>query len=362
MSQRRILLLVTDLEIGGTPTVVRELATRLHDSAKGVQVEVACLAKWGPVADQIRDAGVDVTALNAMRRWHLPRVVRELRRLVGDKSVDTVFSFLLHANVAAAIASRKLPGVRFLQSIQTTQPGPLWHWRVQRLIQRAAEKVVVPSQSVADAALLWSRVPAEKIVVIPNAVDPASFPRSQIPLQDPRPFPVVFIGRLDPIKQVPDLVSAVCRLGGLVHLDVWGEGPDRANIEMELDVWRPAAEQWVTLRGATDDPRPALANAGLLVLPSAAEGFGLVLIEAMAAGVPVLATNVAGIRDVVRDGETGLLVEGKHPIGALVEIIPRIVSDRDLRRRLAENGLAEVRHRFSWETVLPSYQRLLNIE
>src|SRR4051794_484999 len=61
---QRILLLLTDLEIGGTPTVVRELAIRLNDPPR-VHVEVACLAKWGPVADQLREAGVEVTALGA---------------------------------------------------------------------------------------------------------------------------------------------------------------------------------------------------------------------------------------------------------------------------------------------------------
>src|SRR4051812_48473594 len=105
---RRILLLITDLQIGGTPTVVRELATRLNDPAGGVHVEVACLSKWGPVADQIRDAGVTVTALDATRSSQLPAVVGRLRRLVREHSIDTVFSFLFHANAVAALASRRL--------------------------------------------------------------------------------------------------------------------------------------------------------------------------------------------------------------------------------------------------------------
>jgi len=124
---RRILLLITDLEIGGTPTVVRELATRLHDPATGVHVEVACLAKWGPVADLIKAAGVTVTALNARGSRELFRTTSRLRELAREHRIDTVFSFLVHANFIAARASRKLPGVRFLQSIQTvpcTLEGP----------------------------------------------------------------------------------------------------------------------------------------------------------------------------------------------------------------------------------------------
>src|SRR5439155_2518420 len=96
----------------------------------------------------------------------------------------------------------------------------------------AAEKVVVPSESVATAARQWSRVPAEKLWVIANAVDPDSFQRSSIPARDPRPYPVTFIGRLDPIKRVDALADAVLRLNGLAHLHVWGEGPARPAIEM----------------------------------------------------------------------------------------------------------------------------------
>src|SRR4051812_17014312 len=93
---RRILLLITDLEIGGTPTVVRELAVRLN-APPAVEIDVACLKGWGPVAGQLRDAGINVTALGASRPWHLPAAVRAVRRLVLGRGIDTVFSFLIHA-------------------------------------------------------------------------------------------------------------------------------------------------------------------------------------------------------------------------------------------------------------------------
>ena len=80
---RRILLLITDLEIGGTPTVVRELAIRLRVAGE-VHVEVACLSRWGPVARQLDDAGVPVIALGATRVTQLPRVVRRIRALIAE--------------------------------------------------------------------------------------------------------------------------------------------------------------------------------------------------------------------------------------------------------------------------------------
>jgi glycosyltransferase involved in cell wall biosynthesis len=357
---RRILLLITDLEIGGTPTVVRELAGRLHRPAEGVHVEVACLSAWGPVADQIKAAGVEVTALGARRAFQFPGVVRRLRRLVRERQIDTVFSFLLHANAVAAAASCALPGVRFLQSIQTTQPNPRWHWRLQRLVHRGSEYVVVPSQSAADVARQWSNIPVEKLIVIPNAVDPDAFAQSSVALRDPRPYPIGFIGRLDAIKRVDRLVDDVAVLEvtapGLVHLHIFGDGPERGRIEASID--RARMRHAVTMHGAAARPQEALSELGLLLLRSDAEGFGLVLIEAMAAGVPVLANDVPGIRDVVRSNETGLLVHPGSPIEG-VFAIRRVVEDRAFRDRLIRNGLTEVRERFSWGNVVPAYRQLL---
>jgi glycosyltransferase involved in cell wall biosynthesis len=362
MAERRILLLVTDLEIGGTPTVVRELATRLHDPEKGVHVEVACLSKWGPVADQIRDAGVEVTALNAWGVRDLV-VVRRLVRLVHRHQVDTVLSFLIHANAVAAAIGPFCRGVRFLQSIQTTQPAPRWHWRLQRLVHRAAETVVVPTESVAEAAATWSAIPRQKVVLIPNAIDPDAFARSAVPLSHPRPYPVGFIGRLDRIKRVEVLLNNMFVLRttapGLVHLHVYGDGPERAFLQSRIRDMNLDAV--VTMHGPIPRPQDALTGLGMLVLPSLAEGFGLVLIEAMAAGVPVVATNTLGIRDVVRPDETGLLVQVDSPLEIAVAI-RRLIEDDDLRARLIRNGLAEVRERFSWAAILPSYRRLLGID
>jgi glycosyltransferase involved in cell wall biosynthesis len=271
---------------------------------------------------------------------------------------DTVFSFLVHANAAAWMASPFCRGVRFLQSIQTAQPDPGWHWRVQEFAATAAERVVVPSSSVADVAGRWAGIAREKLVVIPNAVDAGSFSRSPLPAEDPRPYPIVFLGRLDPVKRVPDLLEAVRLLDGLVHLHVYGEGRDRRRI-VET-VARLKLDSRVTLHGAVSAAAEALRTAGLLVLPSQAEGFGLVLIEAMAAGVPVVATDVAGIRDVVSNDRTGLLVPPGDP-PALAGAIRRVLEDRSLRDSLVREGIRHVRERFSWEGVLPRYRALLGI-
>jgi len=351
---RRILLLITDLQVGGTPTVVRELALRLSRGG-GVEVHVACLAPWGPVADQIQAGGVPVTALDADDVYDLPVVVARLVRLIRQQRIDTIFSFLIHANAVAAMASRIVRDLRLIQSIQTTQPRPRWHWWLHAIVHQAAEAVVVPTPSVAAAAEQRSCVPREKLIVIPNAIDVEAFrqPRAE---RD-RVREIAFIGRLDPVKRIGDLLQAMQRLDGTMRLSIYGDGELRYELREQID--QLGLRGIVELRGTTPAPQ-ALADADLLVLPSEAEGFGLVLIEAMAAGVPVVATDAPGIRDVVRHEQNGLLV----PVGdpeALAGAIVRLAEDADLRRRLTEQGLRDVAERYTWEPVMRQYRRVLGL-
>ena len=107
-------------------------------------------------------------------------------------------------------------------------------------------------------------------------------------------------------------------------------------------------------------PEQALNEIDTLVLPSAAEGFGLVLIEAMAAGIPVVASDVPGIRDVVTANETGLLVPRRRSARAIADAILRLSNDPALRRRLTINGLKTVADRYTWDRILPQYRQLLD--
>ncbi len=349
-------MLITDLQIGGTPTVVRELAVRLH-RPPGVVVEVACLAGWGPVADQLTKRGIKVTPLYASGIFDVG-VLRRLKRLIRHRGYDTVFSFLVHANALAAAAAMRLPDLRYFQSIQTTQRRPRWHWLVQGVAQRKAERVAVPSPSVAETARKWAKLPFGKLVVIPNAVEMSDFSDMPSRAEPPRPVRVGFIGRLDPIKRIPDLLKAVRLLGADYRLEIFGEGSERS--KLQGIVQRDGLQSRVKFHGAIDRPRKALEQIDLLVLPSAAEGFGLVLIEAMAAGVPVVATNVPGIRDVVQDGRTGLLTPVASP-KQLAKTVARLIADSDLRRALTAAGRVDVAARFTWEKVLPQYRTLLGL-
>jgi glycosyltransferase involved in cell wall biosynthesis len=368
---RRVLLLNTDLELGGTPTVIRELALRLREAADA-HIEVACLAQQGPIGQEIAQAGTTVTPLNATGAADLS-VASRLVHLIRDHKIDTVFSFLMHANTMAAVASLVCRNVRFIQAIQTTQPHPRWHWAVQAAAQFAADKIVVPSPSVANAARDWAGVANEKLVIIPNAIDEDGTGFLTVSKDAKPPVPqldnarhgqearatvrIGFIGRLDPVKRIPDLLRAMLFVrGGQLH--IFGAGEERSKLDqMVLDLH--LCER-VTLRGPSAGPLEALRQIDLLVLPSQAEGFPLVLIEAMAAGVPIVGTDAPGIRDVIVAGCTGLLV----PVGSppeLARAIQTLIDHPQQRRHLAAEAISDVQRRFTWRTVLPQYLKLLDL-
>jgi glycosyltransferase involved in cell wall biosynthesis len=278
-------------------------------------------------------------------------------QFVQEHNIDTVFSFLVHANAVSAISARKLRGVRLIQSIQTIQRRPAWHWWLQSLIQSRAEKIVVPSTAVARVARQRCHVPNERLVVIPNAVDPADFTQSSV-FQNDRPR-VGFIGRLDPVKNVDQLILATWGIPAPhAELHIFGEGPERPRLEAIIR--RIDEPGCVHLHGVISRPQDALRQMDLLVLPSAEEGFGLVLIEAMAAGVPVITADSGGVLDIVQHEVNGLLAAPNAQ--AIRFQIQRVATDSTLRNRLIEAGLKTVREKFTWDIVLPQYRRLLEID
>jgi glycogen(starch) synthase len=203
----------------------------------------------------------------------------------------------------------------------------------------------------------------ERIVVIPSGVEPALFaPAGDDPFPSlPRPR-ILFLGRLAAQKDVGTLLRAAATLD--VHLLIVGDGPQRAMLEQQARQLGLAGR--VTFAGFLDRARvpAALRTSDVLVLPSAYEELGSVLLEAMWAGVPVVASRTGGIPEIVEDGRTGLLVE-PHDSTAFARAIGAILSDRGLAARLRTRAL-ERAPAYDWRLlsarVLAVYERVLHQE
>lgn len=209
--------------------------------------------------------------------------------------------------------------------------------QVEQSALRHAAAVVVLADRTARL-LIDDGIPTERVHRIPSGFDPALF-TSEVADQFPTlPRPrVAYVGRLAPQKRPEVLVQAFGLLQHFAHLLIIGDGPDRAQIE-RLAASSPAADR-ITLHGFVEhDAIPSvLGSIDLLVLPSAYEELGSVLVEAMAAGVPVVATHVGGIPEVVVTDETGLLVPPDDP-AALAAAMECLLGDTALAKRMGSRA------------------------
>lgn len=211
---------------------------------------------------------------------------------------------------------------------------------------RRARTIVVPSAFLAEIAARWG-LDARRITVLTN---PAPPPRDVEPEQLP-PRTFVFVGRLTEAKDLPTAFAAVELVEG-ARLVVVGDGPDRAALE------RLAGDR-VEFRGALprDDALRVVAGAEAALLSSAWENLPHSSVEALSVGVPVVATAVGGVPEVVRDGENGLLVPARDP-DALAAAMRRLLDEPGLRDRLAAGAKPSV-EALSSETVYTRLEAIL---
>jgi glycosyltransferase involved in cell wall biosynthesis len=224
-------------------------------------------------------------------------------------------------------------------------------------VVRQANKVIVPSEYLANWVAKWG-VLTEKIAVIYNAVE---IPDGVEPLSIPLKTPVkaVTVGRLVPWKQVDGLIEALNEISEL-GLVVVGDGPERPRLERIAQELGVSGRVYFAGQRSKKETLSLMAACDLFVLNSTYEGLPHTVLEAMALGLPVIATAVGGTPEVVRDGETGLLVCSGNR--ALEKTLCALVADEKARQRLGENAQRWVREHMSLEVMVTSTEKVLQSE
>jgi glycosyltransferase involved in cell wall biosynthesis len=298
-----------------------------------------------------------------------------LRRYIATAQPDIVVSFLSHFTVYAAVRTAGT-AARYVVSQQTPLSGFLqdadYHWRrpahrrVFETVARAAypgvDLIAATSRGVADDLVANFSVRRDQIAIVHNPVDVSAVEASAAePIEpaltaDDVPT-IVTAGRLADAKNLPLLVSSLAALARRVNFRAWilGQGELEADLRQRLAAADLASR--VTLLGFQANPWKFMARATVFVLTSRYEGFGNVLIEAMACGLPVVATASYGTREIVRHDESGLLVEAHEP-DAVAAALERILTDASLHNRM--RAAARVRAReFSVPAVVREFGEAL---
>jgi glycosyltransferase involved in cell wall biosynthesis len=305
-----------------------------------------------------------------LRRW------LGLRRYLRVSRPHLVVSFLSYFSVLAAVRGSGV-GARVVFNQQTPMSAFLtdtdypwrraWHRRafslVTRVGYRLADAIVTTSAGVADDLVTAFGVPRRRIRVVHNPVDLGAITTAAAEPMDPAyervwSSPVVVAaGRLADAKNYPLLLDALAVLRRTVpaRLFVLGQGDREA--AMREQIGRLGLGDSVVLCGFQANPWKYIARADVFALTSRYEGFGNVIVEAMACGVPVVATSSPGTREIISAEIDGLLVD-RHEPGAVADALERVLTDTTLRCRLA-GGARRSAARFASPTVAAAYDALL---
>ena len=344
-------MLMTDvIGRGGAEKALVDLALRIDRSRYNVSVcATRSAGNYQPILDA---AGVRTTVIGRKSRWELYRLLG-LVSLMRKQPVHILHTHLFGSNTWGRLLG-KLAGVPVIVAHEhwSTKSRPeVW---VDTVLSRLSDRVIVPSVWSKETVVRIDRIPSRLVSVIYNGVDISQFAPNMEARNDLRlelgfpqgAFVVGTVGRLSPEKGgVDNLIRAVARLREERHearLLIVGDGPLRVELEsLNTSLGSPAI-----FAGLRSDVARVLNALDVFVMPSLNEALPIALLEAMSVKLPVVATRVGGIPEVLEDGKNGLLVP-PGDVGALEAALRRLASDPEQRERLGSAGQAQVHSRFT---------------
>jgi len=359
---RRVLLMVETFNRGGSESQMVQLARRLNSSK--YHVTAGCIRAAGPLQTELSACGIPIFEFPSTGMLK-PKGVYQLIRLaffLRKNRFHVVHTFDLYSTLLGVPAAwlARVPVI-----ISSRRDLASWWWytprnrRILRYIQNRSTFVVANSIAVRDFLVKEDRFKPAKIRVILNAVDGNRFRRDRgdrgthFPFVSEREILIAVVANMNvETKGHLDLVEAakrVCTHFPGVRFVLIGDGPKRADIERRVRYL--CLEEFFIFLGKRDDAPELLSCCDVSVLPSWAEGLPNAVIESLAVGLPVVATMVGGIPEIIEDGKSGLLVPAHEP-ASLAEAILRLLNDPELARALGRAGRERVAKIFSFERLL----------
>ena len=359
----RLLFAIDNLRHGGAQKVLRAILSRLDRDR--VEASIWCLGGTSAIEAWYTELGVQVIryptwqmlcGIGLLRMW--------VRLLVSRPAL--VQTFLFHADVFGRLLSRMAFVPVVVSSVRATNRRKAW-WQflLDRLTASMADRVIAVSNATREFAIEHEGVSAERTAVIANGIDVDRYvpgegrdeARAELGY-GPEHVVVGTIGRLHEQKGHVYLIDALERLSAShpeLRAFIVGYGPLESSLNERIQ--RLGLADRVRLLGYRTDTARLLAAMDVFVLPSLWEGMPNALLEAMAMGLPVVATGVDGNLDLVADGETGMLI----PAGdaeALASAIQCLARDADRAREMGSRGRERAAQQFSLERAIESYLRL----
>lgn len=349
--QERFLVVSDEMEVGGSQRQIVLLLLGLKQ--RGIEVELLYFRKPSFLLDAVVAAGIPVHRIDK-RRAVDPLFLLRLWQFLRRGRYALVHCFSVTAELWVWLALHAVVGTRLVSSIRGLGvDDPAWTYRAKRWIVNGSAAVISNSAAGADLVAERSSVPRQRLDVVPNAVDlpepidPARRSAAREALDLPAEQPLIaYVGRLVGFKNIGLLLRALARIPAARRPWLWiaGDGPERGFLEGLCD--ELALRGSVRFLGERSDAPVLMQAADLLVSSSRDEGLSNTLLEAMAHGLPVVATAVGGSPELIADGESGLLVPSEDA-PALAEAIGRVLGDPALRAHLGAGGRRVIEQRYA---------------
>ncbi len=344
----RVLTLIESATVTGPSRNVIDygrMMSRTNGDLPAVEVTIVTYQR-GPepsaLAQAAQQAGVAVATVTERRRWD-PQVFPQLRQVIAEANPDILETRNVksHFLVRMLKLERQYPWVAWNHGYTKTSALDRMYTQLDRWSLRKAYRVVTVCQPFADR-IVGLGIPRDRITILHNAVKAFVAPPASEVERARREFGIggeaviLSVGRLSLEKGHADLLRAAAILAGMngvppFRIVIVGDGPERETLNKlaaELGV-----EQRVSFAGFQRDTKPYYAMANVVAVPSHSEGSPNVVLEAMAAGLPIAACRVGGVPEILQEGVTGLMVESHRP-EQMAQVLLRLLADADLRDRL----------------------------
>jgi glycosyltransferase involved in cell wall biosynthesis len=364
----KVLLLSTSLGMGGADRQILYLAHALR--ARQYDVRLISMTPLEEMGRRAVTEGLPITSLEMQRGRAEWRAFQRLVEVLQAWRPDVLTSFMYHANLLGRLAGRWTRHPLIVTSIRSERNGSALRDRFMQLTNWMDDCCTTNSQEVADS-LRQRGLLSNKVRVIPNGVDIAALTapagerlrtRTALGLS-PTDFLWLAVGRLTPQKDYPTLLQA---FGGVAdpsaRLWIAGRGPLLEGLQQQAGGL--AISPVVKFLGVRDDVAALLAAADGFVLPSAWEGMPNVVMEALAAGVPVVATRVGGVAELVEADRSGFLVPARDPEALAAAMRKLMALPAEQRREMGARGRDHIAAHYSLEAMaerwIALYRELLS--
>ena len=362
----KVLQVIEGFSLGGAEKKLLELAD--HFDKDRFHTTICSLGLGDEIArefEKLKNTGIDVVRIPRRSRLDFTHIFK-VANFMREQKIDVVMTTLNYADVIGLIAGR-LAGVKAAFSWETIS-SPEWLYKRRLWPYLFAIKFCTRVISVSEATRKWliekRKVPAEKVEVIPYGVNLEEYNthvnsnlRKELGLSKDAPI-VGMVGRLHPQKGHTYLIQAariVVEKHRHAHFVLIGDGDLRTSLENEVR----AANLWenFSFLGFRSDVSKLVKSFDIFTLPSLYEGLPNVVLEAMASAKPVIATPVDGTKEVVIDGETGLLVAQKDPV-SLAQAILKLIEDPSAAVSMGMKGRMRVEKKFSLTKQVKKFEEL----